>query len=876
MKPIDITLSAFGPYSKKTYIDFEQLGADGIFLITGDTGAGKTTIFDAISFALYGEASGGRERRSSRSFRSDYASAKDETYVEFTFSHRGDIWRLKRNPDYLRDKKSGSGQTTEAAKAELENCSTGEVWSGTNEVSGRVQELIGLTQDQFSQSVMIAQGDFLKILNSKSDTRKALFQKLFNTSLFADLQRKLKDMNRTCEEEQRRLDQRILIDAGRIDPEPYYPRRQQILDYAREPKYADLLLDELEALLNYEKDARDAAGSSRSKLQAELDQVLARTVEAKATNEGFIALQKLQEQLARLHSSQKEIDESAVRLQNARRALALGSEEALLVRIKADIARYEAAVNSNSEILEKLTAELPGCVQQAEKAQAAAPEADACLAQSESLAKCLPLLRQLENDMRMLDAQRRQLEQLIQQSDRAEKQFIEIRAAYYRSQAGILAAALEPGAPCPVCGSTEHPSPAKLTGDSVTREEFEAADAARKQCEARLNTKNSEIQALTGGIKSVREQLAGLDIPETETERGLKSRITALRDRAAAIRSAIDASQKKLNALNLEISRTQSVLGDSKKQLEALNAQRAAHIESFRVKMAENGFAKFTDYAAAKLPATEIDRLDARINEHRALVRSLSDRLEAQQKAIEGKEYTDISALEASRIKLKAAYDAADAAEKQAGRRLAIHEEASGGIRSARSRQKKQSENWAAVNDLYRCTAGQMSDKIKVSFETYVQQHYFRQVIAAANRRLNALTDGAFTLRCKDEAKNRVSQAGLDLDVLDRSTGAWRDVSTLSGGESFLASLSLALGLSDVVQAQSGGVRIDAMFIDEGFGSLDENALRSAIDMLAQLADGKRLIGVISHMPELRERIDRKIVIRKSLTGSQASVVCDN
>jgi len=161
---------------------------------------------------------------------------------------------------------------------------------------------------------------------------------------------------------------------------------------------------------------------------------------------------------------------------------------------------------------------------------------------------------------------------------------------------------------------------------------------------------------------------------------------------------------------------------------------------------------------------------------------------------------------------------------------------------------------------------------MKVSFETYVQQHYFRQVVAAANKRLTALTDGMFTLRCKNDTRNRMSQTGLDLDVLDRGTGMWRDVSTLSGGESFLASLALALGLSDVVQSQSGGVRIDAMFIDEGFGSLDENALKNAVEQLSRLADGKRLIGVISHVTELSERIDRKIEIRKTLTGSQATI----
>ena len=232
-----------------------------------------------------------------------------------------------------------------------------------------------------------------------------------------------------------------------------------------------------------------------------------------------------------------------------------------------------------------------------------------------------------------------------------------------------------------------------------------------------------------------------------------------------------------------------------------------------------------------------------------------------------------LEALETQQKETVALRDRASAQENTVGRRLSRNEDAQRDLREALRRKERRREYWAVVTDLYRAMSGQLSQTVKISFETYVQQYYFKQVIAAANKRLSLLTDGLFTLRCKQEARNLVSQSGLDLDVLDRSTGLWRDVSTLSGGESFLASMALALGLSDVVQAQSGGIRLDSMFIDEGFGSLDESTLRNALDMLTRLADGKRFIGVISHMPELAERIDRKIVIRKTLTGSQASII---
>jgi exonuclease SbcC len=253
MKPLNLILSAFGPYADETVIDFTRFGEDGIFLIAGDTGAGKTTIFDAISFALYGEASGGRERRRSKSFRSDYASPKAETYVELTFRHRDETWRIRRNPEYERPKKTGEGTTTQMANATLTNVDTDEVYEGVNEVRARLDELLGLTQDQFTQTVMIAQGDFLKILNASSDERKLLFQKLFDTSIYAELQRKLKEKNSACDREREDLNRRITIAAGKIDPEPDFPERENIALYRTDAKYADLLSECLGRLIEGER-----------------------------------------------------------------------------------------------------------------------------------------------------------------------------------------------------------------------------------------------------------------------------------------------------------------------------------------------------------------------------------------------------------------------------------------------------------------------------------------------------------------------------------------------------------------------------------------------------------------------------------------------
>ena len=258
MKPIKLILSAFGPYAGETTVDFSLFGEDGIFLIAGDTGAGKTTLFDAISFALYGEASGGKERRKSKSFRSDYADLKAETFVELTFRHKDETWCVRRNPEYLRAKRNSTETTTQSANAKLTNLETGQVIEGLRDVNDKIHELLGLTQDQFTQTVMIAQGDFLKILNASSDERKTLFQKLFNTSVYANLQKKLQEMNSECNKNREELNQRITIAAGKIDPELDFPEREQIFLYQTDPKYADLLSESLEHLLAREKETGSA------------------------------------------------------------------------------------------------------------------------------------------------------------------------------------------------------------------------------------------------------------------------------------------------------------------------------------------------------------------------------------------------------------------------------------------------------------------------------------------------------------------------------------------------------------------------------------------------------------------------------------------
>ncbi len=874
MKPIKLVMSAFGPYAGETTVNFSVFGETGIFLIAGDTGAGKTTIFDAISFALYGEASGGKERRKSKSFRSDYAAAKTETYVELTFRHKDETWCIRRNPEYERPKLSGEGTTTQTANAKLTNLDTGEVIEGLRDVNDKVYELMGLTQDQFTQTVMIAQGDFLKILNASSDDRKTLFQKLFNTSLYASLQRKLQEMNSGNSKEKEQLDQRIRIAAGKIDPEPDFPERDSIALYCQEPKYADLLAECLERLLESEKKAREAARQEKETAAEQVARLIAVIEQSKAINADYDALEKAETALQTLLDDQTQMDEQAERLNKARKAQGLAADEALLAGNTRDMESLEKELDQAKQALQTAENALPEAEEQLKTAESHTEETDALLASAKKLEDCIPVCKDLEKQQKELEKQQQKIAGLLAESKQADEAYTAAKEGYYRSQAGLLAAELTEGQPCPVCGSKLHPHPAELSAEAVTKEAMEAAEQLHRQAADALHAADTELTAIKSGVAACQTRLQEAGIREDETEADLEKRIQEMKQQAQQYRDAIEASRKSLNDLHILIEKNRTALDQGTQRMDALRKSAEELRVRFKEKLTAAGFEDERAYQLAKLPDAETEDLDQQIRTYGEQKKSLDDQVASLKEKLAGKEITDVAALEQKRRELDEQQHDAENAEKTVSKKLTIHEDALKEIREARKLQKRREENWAIVRDLYNCCAGIAGGnrRAKMTFEAYVQQYYFKQVVAAANKRLTVLTDGLFTLRCKEEARDRVHQSGLDLDVLDRATGQWRDVSTLSGGESFLASLALALGLSDVVQAQSGAIRMDAMFIDEGFGTLDENALRNSLQVLSALADGKRLIGIISHVHDLEERIENQIIVSKTMKGSKISI----
>lgn len=874
MKPIQLVLSAFGPYVERTVIDFSALGEEGLFLIAGDTGAGKTTIFDAISFALYGEASGGKEKRKSKSFHSDYVSDQTETYVELTFRHRGETWWIRRNLEYQRPakkKKDGMETTTrQAADAQMRNEDTGEEILRMDDVNRRVRELLGLTQDQFTQTVMIAQGDFLKILTASSDDRKKLFRDLFHTNLYVDLQSRLQEKNRACADEQKALEQVILSAEGKIDPEAEFAEREILLSYCGQIQYTDALCALLARLIEQEKAAQEQARAQKKEAADQIGALIAAVTEGERVNRDFADWESKKARLAALTAGQGEIDAQRAALAAARRAQQLETDEALMRRTRRDMDAQRAALSDAQAALEQAEKALPETETRMKEAESRGGEIHALLAQAKQMEDCLPVLGEVERLKAALDTQKRELQRLTADSSRAQAAYTAAQNSYYLSQAGLLARELKAGQPCPVCGSTAHPCPAQITPETVTRQALEQAAQRRETAEKAQSDAATRLAANQAALDEREDRLRALKIGADETRQRLAARIDAAHQAAADRQREIDAARSAYQALDKRKTAAQSAADAAQKQLAALEKDLRAQTEAFEQKRAAHGFEDEASYRLAKRTNADIERLDREIRNYDEQKRTLAAQTHELEDKLSGRQRTDLTALQNRRAAALDRQAKAENAEKAMVRKLTLHESAEREIRQANAAIQKKRGKWQIIQELYTCCAGIAAGnpRAKLTFEAYVQQYYFRFVVAAANKRLTRLTDGMFTLRVMREAANRVSQSGLDLEVLDRSTGQARDVSTLSGGESFLASLALALGLSDAVQSQSGQIRMDAMFIDEGFGSLDENALRSSIDVLLELADGKRLIGIISHVQELEERIDKQIVVTKTPNGS--------
>ena len=871
MKPRILTIHAFGPYAQKTTVDFTKLERDGLFLVCGATGAGKTTIFDAIAYALFGEASGGPERRSADSFRSDYAAPESETFAELEFEHRGELYTVRRTPEYLCPKKIGEGMKLSKRTAVL-HLPDGKVLENIKEVNQKIQELIGLTRPQFAQTVMIAQGDFRKILTATSADRKAIFQKLFDTVRYADFQDMLSTMESEAKAKINSVEQEILLTVRDLILPEQAADSEVLSNLKTEPEYAEKALAPLKAICKEQRILLETLAEDRKRCADDLANVTKEADRARQQN-------KLLAELSAAEAQAEKLDAQAGDMELAAERLNLAMHAAALLRDYHAVETADQQLDAAQKILKGHLESLPALEEARDKASAAleaaqkaAEEIPALQEQKAHAQHALDLLRKSEAQR----DQHRQAASLLHAKAEAYRAASEAERicmdAYNAGQAGLLAETLQPGMPCPVCGATEHPHPAARSGHTPTDAEVTA-----------IRQKTSDtLAAFAKQKQTVEERQQALDDLLAELQEVCGGEIPT----AQTLRETADDADQQITARNRAL--TQAQASAAKAERDAA-AQKAAAEESAAnyARTKESAEKRRADYAdaltgsvfeneaaflgAVMAPDTQM-KLQNQVQTYLERKNTLRGQIENLRTQCTITEPLPLAEIEQDIRELNAKQISLDQAYRNAERICDTNEKVLERLKPLTVQRKEAVNYEKQLRDLYFTVSGQLSGKAKISFEAYVQQFYFRHVVTAANERLRFLTNNTYSLRCRRAAGQKQAQTGLDLEVFDSGTGAWRDVSSLSGGESFLASLALALGLSDVVQAQSGGIRLDAMFIDEGFGSLDENLLSLAMQMLTKLADGSRLIGVISHVAELREAIPSQIVISKTESGSTLTV----
>ena len=919
MRPLKLTVSAFGPYAGKTALDLEKLGTSGLYLITGDTGAGKTTIFDAITYALYGSASG--SVRDPAMFRSKYAEPETPTEVELIFAYAGKIYNVKRNPEYERPKTRGEGTTVQKAEAEL-HLPDGSVITKPRDVDERIRQIMGIDRSQFMQIAMIAQGDFLKLLLASTNDRKAIFRKLFRTEPFEELENRLKReaavLSGRCEEEKNSLRQYI---NGIVADE------EDVLSIeVRKAKEGNLPTDETAALLKtlIGQDERLEAELVRDQeeIDRKLEEVNANLGKIDAREKARAAIAENRAAFAE-EEKQRELLRAELEAQRARKPDAEGAA-AEKAALEAELPRYDALdalgkqIEAEAGSLERNGRELKQRKETREAENDALAEKKKELASlsgagenrqklvyqkekasegAKRISDVLSSLADRENKAARLARRLGEYRAASAGSERASAVYVDMRRAYLDEQAGIIAETLADGEPCPVCGSTEHPRPAPKSARATSKEQLEKAendeaDARRKQ-EAENALYVSAKTELFAAEESIRRQLGelGTGCGLEEAKPLLEARLAEVEAQIAKLTEDIrreDAAVARKEALEREIPEKEEELNALKAEIDGLEKTVAAQAAELRAKTEQRDNERKTLRYTAKAGAVErIAQLGAFVRQteeaiekaetaHRESDRKIGE-LNAAARGLEENLSDDAGLDKETEVRrkeeLSARRHAAESRSKEIGARLAANRTSLTNIEDKIGALAQLEKRYAWVRSLADTANGAINGKEKVHLETYIQMTHFDRIIARANTRLMVMTGGQYELRRCSEAENKQTQSGLDLDVIDHYNGTERSVKTLSGGEAFKASLSLALGLSDEIQSSSGGVRLDTMFVEEGFGSLDEESLDQAMKALANLANGNRLVGIISHVSELKNRIERQITVKKDPSGGSRAEI---
>ncbi len=904
MRPIKLTISAFGPYAGTVTLNMSALGKSGLYLICGDTGAGKTTVFDAITFALFGEASG--RVRSSQMLRSRYARSDVKTFVDLTFLHNGKEYNIVRNPEYERPKERGEGMTNEKADATL-TYPDGRIITKSNDVTKAVEDIIGVDMDRFTQIVMLAQGAFQKLLLSPTHEREEVFRQIFKTEKYERVQSELGSMCSVCENEYRAL--KTSIDTI----------IKQFTD-ADDESLAALSLDETAKYYSDTIENDKSEQKELSKKAAELEKENARLAAMQSEFDGAMAAKREVKELeGQINADKKEKEIKDAEYEKAK------AESEKCSGYTAEIANIRLSLTQYDE-LDVKQAELSGVFAETENVKKSKDGADKRLLKLMQgqknaedrlleLADCEVKYEQANSRLNEYDKKLSELEEIKadikavfdkrKECERAKAEYAAAKNAYTEkngeyqiayavfldNRAGILASALKDNFPCPVCGSKTHPNPAKMNGNAKTEAELEKEkerlseyDAAVRQkadilsrISGELNAMEDTLSVKTGGVSGEFEMpdnkiaeykhliaAERIKVKALEAQKAEKAGLLEARPKTDA---EIKSIQAEVSEYNVKISALDTRAVEYEKQIEAMskNLKFKTKAEAER-KISELLSAQATAKKAESELLEQTSKLKSGIDEKSAKAELLKTRAGSI-----SEEAGDKLRLDADKNRLEREETAKGLSRLSV--RLEINEKNLKLLKTECERLDKKDKELTILQNLSKTASGRLTGREKITFEAFVQMTYFDRIISRANIRLLDMTNGQYELKRREGSASIRQRSGLELDIIDHYNGTERDVKTLSGGETFKASLSLALGLSDEIQMMSGGISIDTMFVDEGFGTLDEESLRSALDALIRLSDNNRLVGIISHVGELKERIDKQLVVTKTRLGSEVKIV---
>ena len=920
MRPLKITMSAFGPYAGEVTLDMQKLGKSGIYLITGDTGAGKTTVFDAISYALYGEASG--NYRENTTLRSKYASADTPTFVELEFEYNNEIYKINRNPEYPRPNKRGEGFTKQSANAELV-MPDGSVITKIKEVSAKVEEIIGINKNQFSQIAMIAQGNFRKLLNCETNERSKIFRKIFKTEPYHNIEIKLSslfnELKRNREKEKSGIEQYInqlkcnendtlsleleRAKSGDVLIEDVIKLAGEIinkdtLEYTKTQKNIESINEEIEKINSNIKlyENQEATKKAYAKASAKLEELKTKRNDCEKAYKSAEAQRERLDDLTRkinlinskmpkydeLKSLENSLKEKKQSFEKSNNLLKLKQQEITLLEKEIDEkSKALEEVKGADLLVQKLTVQKEEINKKAEALKELKTEIDRCKTEQKNLKNAQSFAKSALDEYGAL-----------------ENEYNQIYIAFFNEQAGIIADELKDGEPCPVCGSTSHPNLARKSENAPSQADVESAQNLVKKAQEKANKARdtasalkSRVDEIAANVKSAAKKLFGTDDNVFDD---YNSNINALKKEYDCTLALLKTANEKLDLyqkLDKEIPKIQEKQKSLLDEISTLNTQKASD-EAF---ISEN--TKRVTSIKSELDFESADLAKDKLKEYTNLSSDIKNAIEKSKNAFDDikskydtqkgtkaslenalKEFKeiDLASLNEKSLKLNEYKKGVDKTAKLLYSRIDSNKLLVDNISEKRDILKGYDDKYVWLKALSETANGDISGKEKITLETFVQMTYFDSIIRKANIRLLTMSDGQYELVRRSDAETLKKNEGLALDVIDHFNASTRSVSTLSGGESFMASLCLALGLSDEIQSSNGGIKLDTMFVDEGFGSLDGEALDRALSALTSLSQGNRLVGIISHVDALCDRIDNKIVITKDRTiGSNAQIICD-